>query len=372
MIWLFLLTFFAKPAGAAKERKVMADEIKPTDGAKELTIDSLFDEAMKPASHQEDEHVEAKETPEAKPEDKLETEVEKPDDLNRVQEYTDDEFKSINFDKIDPNRVPEKFRQSYDFAVEKAKNLEKAYNEKYMSLAEQRRQFEQSIQERSNVNPNDDPKAWLIQQFEKNPSGVVSELDNEIINRRNNLEMLKIDVMTNPYAEDIDQKRASLIQGQQDINKLESHRRGLDQYVSQKNASQQQMRQFQEAETKIATEVIDEIRKGFPEFDKKRDDITKFATEKLGYSKEQLFILTNPVRIALSNRIPIEDAKKMATANYNAVFKLYNYDQMMDKGKNKIKQGVPSPLAKAGANTEKSSDIDTFDELDKYLTSKGV
>lgn len=344
----------------------MENETESTEGLKELTIDSLFEEAMKPASPQKDEHVDEKETETiAKPEGKPGTET-------GNQEYTDDEFKAINFDKIDPVRVPEKFKQSYDFALEKSKNLEKAYNEKYMSLAEQRRQFEQSIQERSNVNPNDDPKSWLIQQFEKNPSGVVSELDNEIINRRNNLEMLKIDVMTNPYADDIDQKRTSLIQGQQDINKLESHRRGLDQYVSQKNATQHQMRQFQEAETKIATEVIDEIRKGFPEFDKKRDDITKFATEKLGYSKEQLFILTNPVRIALSNRITIEDAKKMATANYNAVFKLYNYDQMMDKGKNKIKQGAPSQLTKAGSDTGKTSELDTFDELDKYLTSKGV
>jgi hypothetical protein len=290
-----------------------------------------------------------------------------------VEKYSDEEFKALNYDQIDPLRVPDSMRYVYEVARDKAKNLEKAYNEKYMSLAEERKKLETSAIEQFPQSP-EEKEQWLIKQYDKNPQLTLNDLDTSILSLKNQLEMLKIDVMTNPFAEDIEEKKKNLFQQQQSVIELERYQRKLGQYISNKGNYDRMQQEIAKAETVVATEVINDIRKDFPEFDKKRDELTDFATKKLGFSSEQIYNLTNPVRISLSNRIPLEDAKKMAKNVYNTVFKLYNYEKMISDGKNKIKQTPPPQLTKAGSPKASASetDLDSYDALDKYLTAKGV
>ena len=89
---------------------------------KELTIESVFQEAVKPASPEGETKVN-----EEKKEDNVEGNIESSSQESQVVEkYTDDEFKELGYDQIDPLRVPDSMRYVYEVAREKARNLEKA------------------------------------------------------------------------------------------------------------------------------------------------------------------------------------------------------------------------------------------------------
>lgn len=334
---------------------------------KELTIESVFQEAVKPASPEGETKVN-----EEKKEGDVGGNVESGSQEQSVAEkYTDDEFKELGYDQIDPLRVPDSMRYVYEVVREKVKNLEKAYNEKYMSLAEERKRLKSTAQDRIPTTPEEKEK-WLFDQYEKNPQATTQDLDNSIFNLKQNLEMLKLDVISDPFAENIEEKKRALYNQQNSLIELEKYQRKLGSYVSNRENYMKSQQEVVKMETAVAEEVINDIRKTFPEFDKKRDDINNFSMKKLGFTNDQIKYFTNPVRLSLTNRIPLDEAKTLAKNVFNTIFKLYNYENMVNEGKNKIKQTPPTPLTKAGAKEVPEQELTTYDSLDKYLTAKGV
>lgn len=305
--------------------------------SEELTIDQLFAEPMTKPDNQEPKTPEPgtevdnleKTTPDAST-----PEAAEPKEVTPVEvvPYTPEELKSIPIERLDATRIPETARPYYEAGLREKKGLQAEFTRRSQELAELK----------NGVAPRN-----IEEAFDRDPQGVLGRVGHEIDRRE--LYLASLD----PFA-DVEQSK----QVRTEIARLRSLDRDLNQRAVQTNQMMQQA-------NAIVNDTMSTVRTVIKDYDVKRPELEKFAINNLGYTEQEIGVMTDP-RIV---------GKEMAIKNFKAVNALYDKVNAGKTAEKKIVKPVPNKLERdtTPLSSEKPNIEDmSFSELDKHLTKLGV
>lgn len=175
-------------------------------------------------------------------EEKVETEKPK-------QNYTAEELRTLDFEKLDTSRIPPEQQAVY-------KSLQSGYNKKFQELAEERKAVEKERIEATKP-------ATFEAYYAQNPNEAIKHLNDRIIKL---------------------QEEGDTIEAQRVQNYKETLARETYNTREQQNLEQQ-------AILKQKTELIETI----PDYLKKVDKLKGFAQETFGFTEEEWGFISNPV-----------------------------------------------------------------------------
>lgn len=296
-----------------------------------MTLDQLLAEPITPPDNQEktpepvkevDNLEKAMPTPSLTPDGK----VEKP--IVEVTPYTADELKSIPIERLDPNRIPEPAKPYYEAGLREKKGLQAEYTRKSMEL--------------SDMKTGNQPKT-IEEAFDRDSMGVLNRIGQEIDQREITLANL------DPQ---IDFEEAKVIRVE--IARL----RSLDRNLNQRGVA---IQRYAEQGNAIIADTIAEVRTIIKDYDSKRTEIEKFAIDDLGYTEQEIGVMTDP-RIV---------GKAMAIKNFKAVNRLFEKSEAGKSAEIKLLKPKHNQLEKdtVPSGRKKEEDAESYDELDKYLTA---
>ena len=255
----------------------------------------------------------------------------KPDDAGKepivsVSPYTAEDLQSIPIERLDPTRVPEQARPYYEAGLREKKGLQAEFTRKSQELASLR---------------NGGQPRNLEEAFDRDPVGLLSRIGHEIDQRE--LFLAGID----PFA-DPDNAKAL----RTEIARL----RILDRQLNQRGMALQ--KQYQDGNS-VVMETMSDVRTVIKDYDSKRPSLEKFAIEDLGYTEQEIGVMTDP-RIV---------GKAMAVKNFKAVNALFDKSEAIKNAEKKLKKLKPNEL-EADTVTSGSSkeNPESYDDLDKHLT----
>lgn len=240
--------------------------------------------------------------------------------------YTPEELKSIPIERLDPQRVPEQAKPYYEAGLREKKGLQA--------------EFTRKSQELSSLKSGKQPRN-LEEAFDQDPNGVLTRIGMEIDQRE--IQLAGIDPISDP--DDAKQLRIEI-----------ARLRSLDRNLNQRGMAIQNMIQEGNA---IVADTLTEVRASIKDYDSKRPAFEKFAIEDLGYTEQEIGVLTDP-RIV---------GKSMAIKNFFIVNSLFEKVEAGKKAEAKLKNLKPNQLEKDTISSGKSSeDLESYDEIDKHLT----
>src|SRR3990167_2727409 len=149
----------------------------------EVTLDQLLAEPVPKPDNQQAEPVEGSDNLEkTTPIPSLDADgnITKPIE-SEVAPYTSEELKSIPIERLDPNRVPELAKPYYEAGLREKKGLQAEFTRKSQELS----------QMRSGNQPRN-----LEEAFDRDPSGVLDRIGQEIDNRE--IQLANIDQLMDP------------------------------------------------------------------------------------------------------------------------------------------------------------------------------
>ena len=240
--------------------------------------------------------------------------------------YTVEELQSIPIERLDPARVPDQARPYYEAGLREKKGLQAEFTRKSQELAA----FKSGGQPRN-----------LEEAFDNDPVGVLSRIGQEIDARE--LQLAGIDQFADPEsAKSLRTEIARL-----NILNRQLNQRGI---ALQRN---------QEQGNSIVMDTMSEVRTVIKDYDSKRPALEKFAIEDLGYTEQEIGVMTDPRLVG----------KSMAIKNFKAVNALFDKSQAIKSAEKKILKAKPNQLEKDTATFGKSKEEpESYDELDNHLT----
>ena len=240
--------------------------------------------------------------------------------------YTPEELKSIPIERLDPQRVPEQARPYYEAGLREKKGLQA--------------EFTRKSQELSSLKSGKQPRN-LEEAFDQDPNGVLTRIGMEIDQRE--IQLAGIDPISDP--DDAKQVRIEI-----------ARLRSLDRNLNQRGMEIQNIIQEGNA---IVADTLTEVRANIKDYDSKRPAFEKFAIEDLGYTEQEIGVLTDP-RIV---------GKSMAIKNFLIVNSLFEKVEAGKRAEAKLKNPKPNQLERDTISSGKSSeDLESYDEIDKHLT----
>ncbi|MEW6096762.1 MAG: hypothetical protein AB1567_09595 [bacterium] len=204
--------------------------------------------------------------------------------------YTPEEMGNLDPAKVDTSRIPPEHLPFY-------KAMQSGWNEKYMSLAEERRTFKKEQEAFKAQQAQSQPKS-LEEAYFQNPAEVLAYLDSQIGVKQ--------------QEGDIDE-----------ANRLINAKLNL---IAKRQEYTESMLKQREEEGRIVADIKAQI----PDFEIKASKIGEFAKKELGLTEDDILTLTNP-RLG-------KTAVRIITA-INKIYDLHNADKNLQK-----KEGVlPNP-----------------------------
>lgn len=257
-----------------------------------------------------------------------------------VTPYTAEDLKSIPLERLDSQRIPENVRPFYDKALDEKKSLQAGFTQKAQELAEMKKRIESGNQ-----------APTVEQLFDQNPVETMKRINSEIAQRR--IALAEIDPILSP-----DEERGL----KRDMAKLENLKEDLNQ-----RAIDNRMRMIANEEMRVKSEALVSdtmaaIKGKFKEYDTLRPEIEKFAFDQ-GYTEQEIGILTDP-RIV---------GKEMSMKNFKTIHDLYQKSNAGKTADGKLVPKSPNQLERDRVPPDKGTKKDvaeSYEELDKYLTSK--
>lgn len=198
------------------------------------------------------------------------------------------------------------------------KQFQKVYTKKFMSLADERKKFEQQKTQQTQQTKDD----FLYTEFKRNPESVIADINSEI-------SKLKDD----PYNEE-NIKKIDILSNAKEKLFLRKMQEGDADTRSQK----------------IMSEAQAEVLSAIPDYQEKQPKLSTFG-KSLGLTDEDIAYITNPLNTG-------KYAAKL-TITLNKAYDMINAGQTAEK---KIVKQTPKPLARPGSSSQK--DLTTFDPGD--------
>ena len=297
----------------------------------EVTLDQLLAEPVPKPDNQQAEPVEGSDNLEkTTPIPSLDADgnITKPIE-SEVAPYTSEELKSIPIERLDPNRVPELAKPYYEAGLREKKGLQAEFTRKSQELS----------QMRSGNQPRN-----LEEAFDRDPSGVLDRIGQEIDNRE--IQLANIDPMLDP-----DNAKLLMVE----IARL----RSLDRNLNQRSVAIQ--RQAAQGNAIIA-DTMSEVRKSIKDYDSKRADIENFAMSELEYTEHEIGVMTDP-RIV---------GKAMAIKNFKAINALFEKAEAFKTAEKKMLKPNPNQLEKDTVSSEKEEGEGVYNSPETLKTFLGV
>ena len=270
----------------------------------EVTLDQLLEEPVTGADNQKTEPVkEADNLGKTTPTPSLDADGKVTKPIAEVVPYTSDELQSIPIERLDPNRIPEQAKPYYEAGLREKKGLQSEFTRKSMELSEMKK--------------GNAPRT-IEEVFYNDPSGVLGRIGDEIDQRE--IRLANLDPMI-----DVEESKALRIE----IARLRSLDRNLNQRGSQ------MLRQAEQGNA-IITDTMAEVRTIIKDYDSKREAIEKFAVDDLGYTEQEIGVMTDP-RIV---------GKAMAIKNFKAVNRLFEASAASKTAEKKLLKPKPNQLEK--------------------------
>ena len=291
----------------------------------DVTLEQLLEEPVTPVDNQEPEPTKevdnlGKATPTPSPD--AGGKVEKP--IVAVVPYTSDELKSIPIERLDPERVPEQAKPYYEAGLREKKGLQEEFTRKSQELA--------------NLRGGTQPRT-IEEAFDRDPSGVLGRIGDEIDQRE--IRLANLDPMI-----DIEESKAI----RTEIARL----RSLDRNLNQRGvASNRQV----EWGNRVIADTMSEVRTIIKDYDSKREALEKFAVDDLGYTEQEIGVMTDP-RIV---------GKVMAIKNFKAVNRLFEASEAVKSANKKLLKPKPNQLEKDTVPSGKEEDDDEVYESPQKL-----
>ena len=291
----------------------------------DVTLEQLLEEPVTPVDNQEPEPTKevdnlGKATPTPSPD--AGGKVEKP--IVAVVPYTSDELKSIPIERLDPERVPEQAKPYYEAGLREKKGLQEEFTRKSQELA--------------NLRGGTQPRT-IEEAFDRDPSGVLGRIGDEIDQRE--IRLANLDPMI-----DIEESKAI----RTEIARL----RSLDRNLNQRGvASNRQV----EWGNRVIADTMSEVRTIIKDYDSNREAIEKFAIDDLGYTEQEIGVMTDP-RIV---------GKVMAIKNFKAVNRLFEASEAVKSANKKLLKPKPNQLEKDTVPSGKEEDDDEVYESPQKL-----
>lgn len=254
--------------------------------------------------------------------------------------YTAEDLKSIPLERLDSKRIPENVRPFYDKALEEKKSLQAGFTQKAQELADIKKRMEQGGQ-----------PATIEQLFDRNPSETTRRINYEIQQRR--LALAEVDAILSP-----DEDKAI----RRDMAKLENLKEDLNQRGIDNRLAQVANEEAISRLNLVANDTVSTIRNEFKDYDTRRELVEKFAYEQ-GYTEQEIGVLTDP-RIV---------GKAMAIKNFKLINSLYEKANAGKTADGKLVAKSPNQLERDRVPSDKGKkkdELDSYDDMDKYLTSK--
>lgn len=239
------------------------------------------------------------ETSETKEEGTAE-EKEETEDKEETKPYSDEEFDELHINDIDESRLTPTQKKYFL----KAKDLEKGYNKKYEQLAHEKKQYE-TLSQRTMQTQQPQYKD-IYEAFDNDPQTVLKNLRDVLAQKKTE----------SPFSEE--------------VIRLESLK---DELIERKIYQQERQTQV----SQMTNQVNAEVYKAIPDFETKSEQLTKFASEDLGLTIDEIKALTNPAVMG-----------PMAAKITVAVNKLYDIKNAGKSLKSKEVKKVPK-TEKAGS-----------------------
>jgi len=274
----------------------------------EVTLDQLLAEPVPKPDNQQAEPVEGSDNLEkTTPIPSLDADgnITKPIE-SEVAPYTSEELKSIPIERLDPNRVPELAKPYYEAGLREKKGLQAEFTRKSQELS----------QMRSGNQPRN-----LEEAFDRDPSGVLDRIGQEIDNRE--IQLANIDPMLDP-------DNAKLLRVE--IARL----RSLDRNLNQRSVAIQ--RQAAQGNAIIA-DTMSEVRKSIKDYDSKRARIV---------------------------------GKAMAIKNFKAINALFEKAEAFKTAEKKMLKPNPNQLEKDTVSSEKEEGEGVYNSPETLKTFLGV
>ena len=296
----------------------------------EVTLDQLLKEPITPVDNQEPEPAKevdnlGEATPIPSPD--VGGKVEKP--IVAVVPYTPDELKFIPIERLDPERVPEQAKPYYEAGLREKKGLQAEYTRKSQELA--------------NLRGGNQPRT-IEEAFDRDPSGVLGRIGDEIDQRE--IRLANLDPMI-----DVEESKAI----RTEIARL----RSLDRNLNQRGIATNRQAEWGNS---VIADTMSEIRTIIKDYDSKREALEKFAVDDLGYTEQEIGVMTDP-RIM---------GKAMAIKNFKAVNRLFEKSEAGKSAEIKLKKPKPNQLEKdtvpSGKGKEEEDEVyESPQKLGKFL-----
>lgn len=257
-----------------------------------------------------------------------------------VTPYTPEELKTIPLERLESNRIPDNVRPFYDKALDEKKSLQAGFTQKAQELAEYRRRMESGQQTQT-----------IEDMFDRNPIETMKRINAEISNRR--LALADVDPIMSPD----DDKALRREMARLENLKEELNQRAIDNRMQQ--VAQEEARVRLES---IVSDTVAVVKSEFKDYDTRRSEVEKFAMSQ-GYTEQELGVLTDP-RIV---------GKDMAIKNFRIMNTLYEKHNAGRTADDKLVKKRPNQLERDNAQSGvggKKADLESYDDLDKYLTAK--
>lgn len=243
--------------------------------------------------------------------------------------YTSEELKSIPIERWDINRIPDTAKPFYERAIEEKKSLQSGFTKTSQELAELKKSITTGGMPRS-----------IEEAFDGDPIGVFNRIGVEVDNRE--IQLANLDPILNP--EECKTLRVEI-----------ARLRSLERNLNQRAVSMQNQRDQHNA---VISETMAEVRKEIKDYDAKRPELEKFTYEELGYTEQEVGVMTD-ARIV---------GKAMAIKNFKIINRLFEMTESGKKAELKLKQIKPNQLERDTGSSESKENLNTFEELDTYLT----
>jgi hypothetical protein len=302
--------------GEYMDGKELEDFVSSID--KEPTETILPDETPTDQPTPEDESATPKE---AEPQDK---EVVK-DSVAPVGEgkktYSPEELEDLlNTDKtVDTSRLSPEGRLLM-------KSFQRGYDKKFQTLAEKNKEVSSQLEQIRD--PQMRAKAELFYEYLQNPRSALGKINQE-------LERFE---MVHPTDGKFSEARLA-------IRKLENLK---EEFLYNRQQMVEGESQKQSVVSRTTAMLLDEI----PDYSNKADKLTKFATDELGMTLEDIRHLTDPTVSG--------DRAVRVTVAVNKLYEKFNAGKNAEK---KVDKKAPAPLGRAGAANESAADATDLSNL---------
>lgn len=300
----------------------------------ELTIDQLFAEPITKTDDQENK------TPEPAAGKDDSEKIDSTQDASETKEvvttevvpYTPEELKSIPIERLDPARIPEAAKPYYEIGLQEKKSLKAAFTKRSQELAE--------------IRKGNEPRT-IEEAFDLDPINTLGRIGQEIDKRELHLATL------DPFTDVEENKQVRVELARLRILERNLNQRGFanQQYMQQSNA--------------VISDTMSTVRQEIKDYDMKRPELEKYVIEDLGFTEQEIGILTDA-------RIVGKDMAIKVLKTAMALFDMAKAGKIAEKKvvkpqPNKLEKDT-TPLSSEKTNVEEMS----FSELDKHLTKLGV